>query len=274
MTVIPFIHYLLFPRGWLAKLLYGALMAALLYALILTMSRGAMLALLVVGFMVFKESRHKVTLLAVALVLAVAGWSVMSPVQKDRYLSLVDRDTTAGATVDGRFKGMVAEFKLGLHRPIVGHGLGTTPEAKVNVMGYRQASHSLYAELLIEIGIIGAVIFLNFLWQVYQRLALNRQRFRSGLFSENAFYHQLNRAMIAVFWMYAFFSINYWGLSQSYWYLFAGLAVSFGRILRLEEEKKAASTPVSADEALQPQKPRFPLAQRRRQKPHWQRGQG
>src|SRR5690606_9877918 len=52
-TVIPFLHYLLFSRGWFSKLLYLSLMPALIYALILTMSRGAFLALLVVGWVVW-----------------------------------------------------------------------------------------------------------------------------------------------------------------------------------------------------------------------------
>lgn len=262
-TVIPFIHYLLFPLGWKSKILYAGLMAAMLYALMLTMSRGAFLALLVVVFMLFKESRHKLMLLGIALMLAVVGWSLMTPVQQDRYISLIDRDTTGGASVDGRLGGMVVELKLGLRRPVFGSGLGTTPEVKVNELGYRQASHSLPAELLTEVGVIGAGIFLALLWQVYKRLILNRRRFRALHVANNDLYSRLNTAMIAVFWMYVVYSINYWGLSQYYWYLFAGLAVAFGRLLRLEEEKREHLATDNVTEAKGPVGPRFPLAVRR-----------
>src|SRR5690606_1226423 len=61
-TAIPFLHYLLFSRGWICKLIYLSLMPALMYALILTMSRGAFLALLVVAWVVWKESKHKLFL--------------------------------------------------------------------------------------------------------------------------------------------------------------------------------------------------------------------
>ena len=124
-TVIPYLHYLLLPKGWWGRLSYFMILPALLYALVLTMSRGAFLALLVVGWMIFRESRHKVPmLLAFALVLGL-GWSNLSPVHKDRYLSLVGMsDTGAEKTSEGRITGMIDEFRLGLRRPIVGYGLG------------------------------------------------------------------------------------------------------------------------------------------------------
>lgn len=243
-TAIPFLHYLLLPRGWKGMLLYGLLLAPMLYALILTMSRGAFVALLVVAWMVFKESRRKWLLIAIVPVIAVAGWSTMSPIQKDRYLSLIDGDTTGGASVEGRLQGMVNEFKLGLNRPIVGHGVGTTSEAKVNIMGgRRQASHNLYAELLIEIGIIGTALFFRYLFAIYQRFRKNMEiASRLGLQRSN-FFGGLNKAFLALFWMYAVYSLNYWGLSQYYWYFFGGLVVVYGRLLERRGETTEQPSP-------------------------------
>jgi putative inorganic carbon (HCO3(-)) transporter len=39
------------------------------------------------------------------------------------------------------------------------------------------------------------------------------------------------KVLLCVFFMYAIYSINYWGLSQSYWYLFAGLTVAIAQII-------------------------------------------
>ena len=61
-TVIPFLHYLLLPRGAKGKIAYFLLIIPLLFALMLTMSRGAVLALLVIGWMIFKESKNKIIL--------------------------------------------------------------------------------------------------------------------------------------------------------------------------------------------------------------------
>ncbi|MCL7945687.1 O-antigen ligase family protein [Marinobacter sp. ATCH36] len=233
-TAIPFLHYLLWPLGWKSKLIYLAIMPALLYSLILTMSRGAFIALLVVAFLVFKKSKHKMKLIFLAVVVALGALSVMTPIQKDRYLSLVDSDTAGAATAEGRLKGMVGEFKLGLTRPVVGHGLGTTPEAKTHKLGERKASHNLYAELMIELGLIGFVIFLRFLYQIARKLSVVRSQFAALNRSDRSYYSRLNKCLIAVFWMYAVYSLNYWGLSQYYWYLLGGLVIAFGRLVEQE----------------------------------------
>lgn len=233
-TAIPFLHYLLWPSGWKSKLLYLAIMPAMLYALILTMSRGAFIALLVIALLVFKESRHKMKLIFLAMVIVVGALSVMTPIQKDRYLSLVDSDTAGAATAEGRLKGMVGEFKLGLTRPVVGHGLGTTPEAKTHKLGKPRASHNLYAELMIELGLIGFVIFIRFLYQVARKLSVVRSQFSVLNKSDQSYYSRLNKCLIAVFWMYAVYSLNYWGLSQYYWYLLGGLVIAFGRLVEQE----------------------------------------
>lgn len=241
-TALPFLHYLLFTGRLKAKLLYLSIMPCLFYALILTMSRGAFLAFLVVAWMIFKESSHKMILILVAIAIALSGWSVMNANQKDRYLSLVSDDVEGSSSVDGRLSLITHEFELGLERPIVGHGLGTTSEAKYHAWGRKQASHNMYGELLIEIGIIGAVLFLIFIARIYRRFKINRELLKAAEKNMEgaAFYSNLNKALVAVFWMYVVYSINYYGLSQYYWYLLGGLAIAFGRTLdfRLAEETK------------------------------------
>lgn len=231
-TCIPFLHFLLFPRSTKYKIIYGVLMVCMLYALILTMSRGAFLALLVVAVIIFRESNYKFFLIIVGFFIAIAGWSVMNPVQKDRYLSLVSSEAKGSKTVDGRFNGMIGEFSLGLRRPIFGHGLGTTPEAKYHFQGYRQASHNLYAELLIEIGAVGMFLFLKILFEIRKTLT----SLKSKISEVDVLDERVAKVLLCVFFMYLVYSTNYWGLSQSYWYLLAGLAVAFNRIVRLEKE--------------------------------------
>lgn len=233
-TIIPFLHYLLFPLGWKSKLIYLILMPALLYALILTMSRGGFIALLVVGFFIFKSSENKAKLLFAGVISIMLAFSVMTPVQKERYLSLIDRDAEGGSSADGRIRGMVREFELGLTRPVFGHGLGTTPEAKTHKLGERQASHNLYAELLIEIGLIGMFLFLGFLSRIIRRLSYTKSLIDHE--DRSPFFKGLNKSLIALFWMYAIYSINYWGLSQYYWYFFAGLVIAFSRLIESSSE--------------------------------------
>lgn len=45
---------------------------------------------------------------------------------------------------------------------------------------------------------------------------------------------RLNTVLLTIFWMYVVYSINYWGLSQGYWYLLAGLSVAYLRIIKMQ----------------------------------------
>jgi putative inorganic carbon (HCO3(-)) transporter len=222
-TVIPFLHYYLLPRSWMYKLIYFALLPPLLYALILTMSRGAFLALLVVGWIIFKESKNKMLLICVAIGIVVAALGVMNENQRDRYLSLVSSDSKQTKSKEGRIRGMKTEFIIGLTRPVFGHGLGTTSETKVH-NGYKpQAAHNMYAEVLIEVGFVGMFFFFRFIRRVYQQLAY------SITHSEHVdeFYKATCKILKIVFWMFIVYSINYWGLTQYYWYNLAGLTIAF-----------------------------------------------
>lgn len=226
-TIIPFLHYLLFPRGKLAKLVYLSLLPPLLYALVLTMSRGAFLALLVVFFFIFIRSQRKAFLVMLAIAIAIFGWSRMSDVQRERYLSLTGADVRGASTAKGRVDGVFQELEVAMQRPIFGHGVGTTPEAKFHHHGSVKASHSLPMELIIEIGLIGFVLFFRLILSAWRNLKrmLTALEVKSDDSAEWRFRRDLVHAMQCLFWMYAFYCLNYWGLSQYYWYLFCALSV-------------------------------------------------
>lgn len=233
-TTTVLCHFLMWrSERLLLKLLYAAFLPALLYTLILTMSRGAFLALLVGGWLVFLQSDRKFLLVIVAIGIGIGGWSVMSDVQKDRYLSLVSEKSQQRATAEGRMGGMISEIKLGLNRPIFGHGLGTTPEAKANIRGKSEASHNLYAELLIELGVVGLAAFMVFMIRIRRRIIqlVKSPSIRDARSEQRAFYFRLAQGLLTVFWVYAVYSLNYFGLSQSYWYVLGGLALASASIL-------------------------------------------
>lgn len=222
-TVIPFLHYYLLPLSWKYKLLYFALLPPLLYALLLTMSRGAFLALLVVGWIIFKESKRKMMIVCFVVVIVVTALGVMNDNQRDRYLSLVSSDSKQTKSKEGRIKGMQTEFMIGLTRPVFGHGLGTTAETKSH-SGYRaQAAHNMYAEVLIEVGFVGMFFLFRFVRRVYHQIIYSGK----NLDASDEFYKTTAKIFKVVFWMFIVYSINYWGLTQYYWYNLAGLTIAF-----------------------------------------------
>lgn len=240
-TAIPFLHYLLWSGPFRHKALYISLLLPLVYALTLTMSRGALVALFVVGWMIFKQSKAKPLLIMAACVGLVVLWSSLSPLQKDRYLSLVSSDTQSAGTVEGRLDGMWGEFTIGLQRPIVGHGVGTTAEAKFHNGRRAKPSHNLYAELLVEIGAIGFVLFMLYFKNISQKLSelkvlinkVQKPGSKGPPDKESGwlYFNNLTMALTAVFWMYIVYSFNYYGLSVYYWYFFGGLVLATYRIV-------------------------------------------
>ena len=194
------------------------------------MSRGAFIALLIVLWMILKESKHKLTFILFLILSGIVIWSNLSSHHKDRYMSLISPDAKQSSTVEGRINGTLNDFTVVLNRPIVGHGLGTSGEAKKHAgVGWR-ISHNLYAEVLIEIGIIGFIFFFLFLKSIYSKLAQNVRTIQNNNnLNINDFVLRLNMTLKTVFWMYVVYSINYFGLSTYYWYMFAGTVIAFSR---------------------------------------------
>ena len=70
--------------------------------------------------------------------------------------------------------------------------------------------------------------------RLYRLVRRNLARFQEAMASGSeidSFKYRLNKALLAVFWIYGVYSINYYGLSQEYWYLYGGICVAFARSL-------------------------------------------
>lgn len=255
-STLTFMHFTMLrsPARWV-RFAYYLLLPLMVYALYLTASRGGFIVFAIFLAFAFWDTRRKGLFAAAALIAVIVGWTQMSDFHKDRYLSLftplslVDEDIAGSGTVEGRIEGMKKEFALGMQRPIVGHGLGTTPEAKVNKLGERaQAAHNLYAQLLIETGIIGFTIFMSYIVSIFRLVRRNRAQLAEMADSEQlltSFYYRLNKALFVIFWIYVVYSFNYYGLSQNYWYLYGGLCVAFARSLRRNLQAEASNNRAS-----------------------------
>ena len=233
-TLIPFLYYLLWYKNFKCKILCLLALPPLFYALILTMSRGAFITLSAGTIFAFIYSKHKLIFLVFIICIALIGWNIMNPVQKSRYLSLFSENTMMSSTVQGRIDTIFTEFYLGFERPIVGHGLGTTSEAKYHKYGFTQASHNFYGQLLIEIGMIGFIIFLLYALRIYAKLKENTNliQYLYTNTNEKLFFQKLNLTFKVIFLMYAIYSLNYFGLSQYYWYMFGGLIYATNKLIR------------------------------------------
>lgn len=240
-SVIPFYHYLCLSSSFRMRVLYFVLLPLFIYALILTASRTGLLALGIVLFGILYKSKRKIFLSAVVGLSAVVLFSNLNDLQKERYLSITREDTRFSGTAKGRTEGVFDSFEAALERPVLGHGLGTSREAQANILGTDQIAHNLYVEVMIELGIVGLVIYLLFVKSVIInfRTALTKIKETMG---EKSYLMRVTNAMIVWLIMNILFSFASHGLSSYEWYLFAGLSVV---VIRLSETAGAKTLEVS-----------------------------
>lgn len=227
--VFPFLHYVSFgSKSWLLRIGYVVLAPLLVWVLVLTGSRSAAIAFaIVVLVMVFQSNRKglAVALVGVALALVVPR---LGDVLTDRYLSIAGKGEANSATAEGRYEAMKNDFRVGMHAPLFGHGIGTSAEARKHAIGHAQVSHNMYGETFIELGAIGFVLYLYFYWTVGRMIFEMRRRASRSLVQTME--GLMGRALIACFLASLVFNLAQYGVSVPHWYLLAGLTVIAGRL--------------------------------------------
>jgi O-antigen ligase len=222
-SVVPFYLFLGFTSS-IRRLVTAVSIPLLINALILTGSRSGFLGLItaLAGFWI--KSKRKIVLMAILGLGAFASVTVLTPVQRDRYLSIFDSNTKNAGTAQGRTQGILDTFEVALRKPLFGHGLGTSREANANFGRSDQPAHNLYAEVAEELGFVGLVIFLCLIRSIIKNfLAVSRLlKSRPG---QERFLVNLNNAMQVWLLMNMVFSFASYGLSSYEWYLFGGFSV-------------------------------------------------
>jgi putative inorganic carbon (hco3(-)) transporter len=232
-TILPFLYFMQ-GLSWKHRLSFFGLTPALLYALILTGSRSGMIALAIVYLGMLVKSKRRLLLLTIGLASVIVGFGSMKPDMQDRYLSTFGLGSKNATTADERVEGMEDNFYVVLHRPIFGHGLGTSAEANYHFSqagpysGKDLPAHNLYLEVAQELGVAGLVIFILFMKSIVQGF-LENQRAWSRIGKET-FLPKLIDAMQVWIVMNIVFSFASYGLSSYDWYLFGGLSIVIRRL--------------------------------------------
>ena len=221
-TIIPFLHYL-GPMTKLGGLFYMLYLPLGGYALMLTASRSGMLGLGMTVLLMWWNSRRKVLFGAIVAIAAAVAISQGSADLTDRYLSIFSSKTKNAKTAEGRLEGITQDFKVAMHRPYFGHGLGTSLEANANFGSEALVSHNLYTEVAQELGFIGLTIFLVFLITVARTVARTLKELRSSG-HQSGLLLRLSLAVQAWLWMSILFSFASYGLSSYDWYFLAALS--------------------------------------------------
>jgi len=166
-TVIPFAYYLFFHYKTLfKKSVIGIILVILIVTLILTGSRGGLLGFLTILGFIWWRSNKKVLLAITLLVFVIFGWFSMEPERQTRYLSIFASEEERDESAQGRINAWIDGMYLFVDHPITGVGAGAFADARVKEFGVYLQPHSMYVQILTELGLIGALLYFFFLGQI------------------------------------------------------------------------------------------------------------
>jgi putative inorganic carbon (HCO3(-)) transporter len=229
---LPLLHFLIKPNTTARRLLWAGVACAMVYALVLSASRSAFLAFVFLCLFVIWRSKHRAPLLAVAVVGGIIAFTLMTDLQRERYVSIYSHDAPGAATAEGRITGVIQDFKVSLRRPLFGHGLGTSREANAHYRGEGIPSHNLYTEAAEELGYIGLALLLSLIWSFLSACTKARQVVNAALSGDQRlkFLQNVADSLLVVVAVDLFFSFASYGLSEPYWYFIGGLSVVTARL--------------------------------------------
>ena len=229
---LPLLHLLIKPDTVARRFLWGGVASAMCYALVLSASRSGFLAFVFLCLFVIWRSKYRAALLAAALVGAVIAFTLMTGLQRGRYLSIVSHDAPGAATAEARITGVIGDFEVSLRRPLFGHGLGTSREANAHFRGEDLPSHNLYTEAAEELGYIGLALLLSLIWSFLRACQKAQQMVNASPAADERlrFLHNVADSLLVVVAVDLFFSFASFGLSEPYWYFVGGLSVVTARL--------------------------------------------
>ena len=219
---LPFALFGLFQaKMFINRMLSLGSLVFLIFGIIATQSRGGTIALACVGLYYWIRSGKKLGMAVVAGVALVAIIALAPPSYFNRMNSIANH---SDGSAQGRITSWKLAWNLALQNPLLGIGAGNTP-----YIG-RQNAHSIYFQILGELGFPGAAALITL---IIWNLAANRRlvkEVRPGPEGESArqLLACLSASMIAFAVAGAFLSAVYYPHA----YILAGLLSAGRRIVR------------------------------------------
>jgi len=230
-------------RHWLVKSFLGLVTLTMTYLVIITASRGGLLAFFAVVFGGIGFARRKAMLVIAVFLLAIAAWAVMPEQYRERYAAFTDVTENINSVSSGRWEIWGAGLRMIAGRPILGVGAGAFPWAYGSGdFGPPQmmSSHNVYIQVAATTGLVGFgawVIFLYILIQSLKEIAR-----RAYDLPDNRWYLLFRNGLLVI--LIALFVSGLFGhsLFRYTWYVVAALAASIGNIMTAHEAELKRNT--------------------------------
>ncbi len=206
-------------------------------------SRGALLAILAMGVLLWIRGRHKVTMAAAAIVFVLVAIPFMPAKWTARMQTIesYEGDLSAMQRIwawETAYNIAKDRFPLGggfeYHSPETSAKYSPNPE-------YSHVAHSIYFQVLGSLGFIGLLIFLAFFWLVWRQAAWLRRYCRGSPDLQWAFnFGSLVQVSLLGYLVGgAFLDIAFWDLP---YYLYAAIAAAKFAVIQTQSETADAVT--------------------------------
>lgn len=182
-AVLPFmILGIRIEKRWQWRAAWAGSIVMCVWTVVLTGSRSGFLGLMCLSVLVWLMSAHKVRNVLAALLLAVCVWSIMPQQYRTRYLTIQSKQLDASSL--GRIEAWNAGWRMYVEHPILGVGAGAfglghaqhTDTDNIHHRNWLQA-HSLYFQLIAELGTLGILCFGFFILTVLRWCGRLMRRF-------------------------------------------------------------------------------------------------
>jgi O-antigen ligase/polysaccharide polymerase Wzy-like membrane protein len=229
---LPFLRlFWLTSRDRLTKLFlinYGALSGL---CILLTGSRSALLGLLAWSGIVIVASRRRFRFLALGCMLAICAFVALPGELQNRFETIINPEVgpkNAQVSGEGRLLGLIQGWELFQKFPLTGCGPGVWRLAT----GSTIESHSLYGQLMGELGGLGIVTFGCFVLTFVVGLRQLRSRTRNDLSPDGQFLFQLTTALGTAIFLLLLEGLFGHNLLRFTWLWYAGFLVIASRATR------------------------------------------
>lgn len=182
---LPVPVFLLYSRrSYLFKAAMVVSILLILGGIVVTESRGGFVGLVAVAFYLFYRSRRKLTILCLVAIVAVSAYCFVPQSYWKEMSTIKD---TGGGTAKARMdtwklavkawsdpKNTLAGVGMGNARWVIGHYELAHARTEEGRSFAGRAMHSLYMELLLDLGVLGVILFASIVWVSFRGNSRNQ----------------------------------------------------------------------------------------------------
>lgn len=247
---IPFFAYFFRrSKSWLYRVLIAAAAVIAAYNIMLTNTRAAFIAFLVVALLLlaYRVVRLNVAMIAVGAILAIASIPFMPQALWDRIFTISNYSTEKSATMSARLLYWRAAVDVFEEHPFLGIGLGNQSEIPKKVTAIRMppnsSTHNEYLNSLIEVGVFGYSVLLSFFVVLFMRCSKAEKIFKLAGDEDTVLIIRSAKAMFLAVLFYAI-QVDCFHFPLKGWWLVMGLTMVLYQIavdLRKQSSQTATS---------------------------------